>query len=96
MKNKILIGCFVAGLLLITIQSKALPKFDVVQLEDIRLIKCETIRGDMSFTIGDIEYLRICENGDFIVKGKEVQHDEEVYKGFKEWIINNKGDVQIR
>ncbi len=37
------------------------------------------------FYVSSTEMLRICENGDFIVKGKKVANDSEIYGVFKAW-----------
>lgn len=43
-------------------------------------------KGDITCFIKDKEMLKICNNGDFYVKGKKVINDIDVYKGFKAWL----------
>ena len=71
-------------------------QIDIYQQEDMCLIKCSAIEGDMSFRVGEKEYIRICENGTFYVNNNEVATDKEIYNSFKEWIKTNKGDIIIR
>lgn len=44
------------------------------------------IPGDIAFHIKTKVMLEIKENGDFLVKGKKVTNDMEVYKAMKEWL----------
>jgi len=38
--------------------------------------------ANIVFNVYDEEYLKICENGDFLVKGRLVKNDQAVYDGF--------------
>lgn len=50
-------------------------------------IQVPEMESNFSFLDQDSkEMLRICKNGDFIVKGKKVINDIEVYEVFKEWL----------
>lgn len=40
-------------------------------------------RGDMTFEVDGKEVIRIKGNGDFMVNGRKVTNDKEVYKKFK-------------
>lgn len=50
-------------------------------------LSVDSIPGDISFYVdNDVEALKICANGDFIVHGKKVTNDEEVYRAFVEFL----------
>jgi len=58
-------------------------------------VVCEKINGDITFSIGKIEMLRLCDNGDFLVDGIKTTKDSEVYSAFRQWVIENKGDLRV-
>ena len=47
-----------------------------------------TAQEDIVFRTPFGEMLRLCENGDFIVKGKITTNDMEIYKSMKEFLFN--------
>jgi len=53
-------------------------------LFDVEELDLCTEPSDISFYVGEnnIEALKICANGDFLVHGKKVKNDIDVYNGF--------------
>ena len=43
-------------------------------------------RDDIIFLSGDQEMLRLCKNGDFLVEGRKVTNDIEVYQALKQFL----------
>ena len=50
------------------------------------LITWKDTPDDISFICDGKERLRLCENGDFMVKGKIIANDKLLYDAFKEWL----------
>jgi len=42
--------------------------------------------ADIEFYTNNIVFLKICQNGDFLVKGKKVKNDKKIYDGFVEFL----------
>jgi len=54
---------------------------------DTDLLDIDTTPGDISFYVDNtVEKLKICANGDFMVDGKIVKNDIDVYNGFVEFL----------
>lgn len=49
-------------------------------------IKLPCPENSFVFIVNGIEMMKICKNGDFLVKGKKIANDIEVYKTFKEFL----------
>ena len=43
-------------------------------------------KGDFVFWIGNLEFIRLCSNGDFYIKGEKCTRDYDLYLKFKQWI----------
>lgn len=55
----------------------------------------EPKKGDITFITNDEEMLKLCCNGDILVKGKKIENDIEVVDALREFIkqnIKNKGE----
>lgn len=58
-------------------------------------IVCQNAYGDVAFYVGEVEKLRIKESGDFLVEGRLTFNDKKIYESFREWIVENKGDLKV-
>lgn len=54
--------------------------------------EAERTGGDILFSVGEIEMLRLCSNGDIYVKGRLTTNDLETVEGFKEFVLHAKSE----
>ena len=52
-------------------------------------ISVENVEKNMSLHGNGTELIRLCENGDILVKGKLVDNDKEAVDGLREFLMNN-------
>ena len=68
--------------------------FVISATDKLPTIKREAESSDIIFYINDNEeVLKICENGDFIVKGNKVTEDIEVYNAIKAFLTHVKHEL---
>jgi len=66
-------------------ESELLFDADMLDIDEISMI--DPIPGDIVFYVDNsVEKLKICANGDFMVDGKVVKNDMDVYNGFVEFL----------
>jgi hypothetical protein len=64
------------------------PNFPSLSASNISVgkISASQLPSDISFFTNGSEILKICGNGDFVVKGKKVASDKKVYEGFVDFL----------
>ena len=62
--------------------------------QDSESIICQNAYGDVVFMVGDMEKLRLTQSGDFVIDGRFAFKDKVIYDSFREWVVENKGDLR--